>query len=70
MATVDLTNDIAPAHPYRPIKAKLSELRAAIIDADSGSIYSASYLNKLNRNDLVAVARSLGVDLPFAAPAA
>lgn len=65
MATVDLTNDIAPAHPHRPIKPKLSELRAAIIDADSGSIYSATYLGTLNRNDLVSIARSLGVSLPF-----
>lgn len=65
MATVDLTNDITPTHPYRPIKAKLSELRAAIIDADSGSIYSTAYLGTLNRNDLVSIARSLGVSLPF-----
>lgn len=68
MATVDLTNDIAPTHPYRPVKAKLSELRTAITEADENDVYSADYLNKLNRNDLVAVARSLGVELPFAAP--
>lgn len=65
MATVDLTNDIAPKHPYRPVKLGLSDLRTAITTADVGGVYSASYLGMCNRNDLVQIARSLGVDLPF-----
>lgn len=68
MATVDLTNGIAPQHPFRPVRPELSELRAAIVEADTGSNYSQSYLDKLNRNDLVQVLRSLGGELPFPAP--
>lgn len=68
MATVDLTNDIAPLNPTRPVKPKLSDLRAAIVAVDANAKYSNTYLGTLNRNDLVRVARSLGVTLPFPAP--
>lgn len=61
MATVDLTNDIQPKHPYRPIKTNLADLRAAIKAAPGGSQYSDDYLGKCNRNDLNAIARSLGI---------
>lgn len=69
MATIDLTNDITPAHPFRPVKAKLSELRSAIVELDTDEAYSADLLSKMNRNDLVYVLRTLQADaLPFAAP--
>lgn len=61
MATVDLTNDIQPKHPYRPIKTNLADLRTAIKAASGGSQYSDDYLGKCNRNDLTAIARSLGI---------
>lgn len=65
MATVDLVNDIEPKNPLRPVRIGLSDLRSAITNADTGGIYSASYLDKLNRNDLISIARSLSIDLPF-----
>lgn len=64
MATVDLTNDIEPKHPFRPLRTPLSDLRAAIKAADTGGNYKDSYLDKCNRNDLVQIARSVGVELP------
>lgn len=71
MATIDLTNDIAPVHAFRPVKPKLSELRSAITEADTGGAYPADLLDKMNRNDLVFTLRSLDADaLPFAAPVA
>ena len=36
MATIDLTNEITPKHPYRPVKETLSGLRAAIKAAPGG----------------------------------
>lgn len=68
MATVDLTNDIAPVHPFRPVRTKLSDLRQAIAAADTNGVYDTAYLDKLNRNDLVAIARALEVDIPFHPP--
>lgn len=68
MAVIDLTNDITPKHAYRPIAPKLSELRAAITDADTSNAYSSAFLEKCNRNDLVYIARTLGVEFPFPAP--
>lgn len=65
MATKDLVNEITPAHPRRPVKTRLSALRAAITDADATSKYSAEYLGRCNYNDLVAIARSLNVTLPL-----
>lgn len=65
MATVDLTNDITPKHPYRPIRTNLADLRAAIKTADASGKYTDSYLGKCNRNDLTSIARSLGVVLPI-----
>lgn len=61
MATVDLTNEIAPKHPYRPVKPKLTDVRAAIKAADV--TYTDEYLGRCNRNDLYGIARSEGVDL-------
>lgn len=65
MATVDLTNDITPKHPYRPVKTNLADLRTLIKAASGGGSYTDEYLGKCNRNDLTAIARSLGVDLPI-----
>lgn len=65
MATVDLTNDITPKHPNRPIRTNLADLRSSIKAAVGGSAYSDDYLGKCNRNDLTAIARSLGVVLPI-----
>lgn len=65
MPTVDLTNDIAPTHPRRPVRLSLSELRRAIKKADTGGVYAQSYLDKLNRNDLTYIARRVGATIPF-----
>ena len=65
MATVDLVNDIEPKHPFRPVKVALEDLRNAISAADTGGLYSDSYLGSCTRNDLIAIARHLGVELPF-----
>lgn len=65
MATVDLYNDIEPKHPFRPVRVGLEDLRNAISTADTGGVYSTAYLDTLNRNDLINIARSVGVDLPF-----
>jgi len=64
MATVDLTNEIEPQHPFRPVKAYLSDIRDAIKEADEEGIYTDDYLDKCNRNDLTSIARSLGVEVP------
>lgn len=64
MATIDLTNEITPKHPHRPVKETLSGLRAAIKAAPGGSGYSDGYLGKCNRNDLLYIARNLGVTIP------
>lgn len=64
MATVDLTNDIEPQHPYRPLKTHLSDLREAIKGADTEGAYDSDFLDKCARNDLVQIARHLGVELP------
>lgn len=64
MATIDLTNEIEPKHPYRPLKTPLTDLRAAIKEADTESAYSDDFLDKCNRNDLVAIAHHVGVELP------
>lgn len=64
MAVVDLVNDIAPKHPYRPVVSPSMEvLRDTIEAADSGDVYTRAYLDKCNRNDLVAIARHLDVEL-------
>lgn len=68
MATIDLTNDIEPKHQFRPVKPALSELRVAINEADTEGVYSEDLLSKMNRNDLVAVLRSLGGEPSFPAP--
>lgn len=68
MATIDLTNDIEPKHPFRPVKPELSELRAAIAAADTGGAYPTTLVDKMNRNDLVFTLRTLGGELPFPAP--
>ena len=69
MATIDLTNDIAPVHPFRPVKPELSELRSAITELDTDDAYSADLLSKMNRNDLTYTLRTLQSDaLPFSAP--
>lgn len=65
MATVDLTNEISPKHPFRPVKPYLADLRSLIKAAPGGSSYTDDYLGKCNRNDLVNIARSLGVTLPI-----
>lgn len=64
MATTDLTNEIAPVHPYRPVKTRLADLRQAILDQDGGVNYTAAYLGNLSRNDLVYVARIVGANIP------
>lgn len=64
MATIDLTNEIEPKHPYRPLKTTLPDLRAAIKEADTEDAYTEDFLDKCNRNDLTNIARSLGVELP------
>lgn len=65
MATVDLTNDITPKHPFRPVKPRLSDLRTAIANAPGGpAAYPASQTEKMNRNDLIFALRSLGVAYP------
>jgi DnaJ-domain-containing protein 1 len=68
MATIDLTNGIAPQHQFRPVKAELSELRAAIEELDTGNAYPTTLLEKMNRNDLVFTLRSLGGNPSFPAP--
>lgn len=70
MATIDLTNDIEPVHQFRPVKPKLSELRSAIAELDTEGVYPVELTDKMNRNDLVFILRSLQGDaLPFDAPA-
>jgi len=65
MATIDVTNDITPKHPYRPVKPRLSDLRTLIANAAGGpAAYPASITDKMNRNDLIAALRSLGVAYP------
>lgn len=64
MATLDLQNDIAPQHSFRPVKTALSELRRGIRTA-LPSVYSQAYVDNLNRNDLVAIYRAHNLRLPF-----
>lgn len=65
MATIDVTNDITPKHQFRPVKPRLSDLRAAIAAAPGGpAAYPTSFTDKANRNDLIAALRSLGVAYP------
>lgn len=71
MATIDLTNDIAPVHAFRPVKPELSELRSEIAVLDTEDAYPVELLDKMNRNDLVFTIRALQGDaLPFSAPVA
>lgn len=63
MATLDLTNDITPLHPYRPDKISLGELRRQI-RATVPSVYTQAFLDNCNRNDLMNIARTHGVRLP------
>lgn len=65
MATIDLTNDITPKNPNRPVKPHLSDLRTAIAGATGGNAaYPAEWRDKANRNDLIFALRSLGVAYP------
>lgn len=65
MATIDVTNDIVPKHPYRPVKPNLADLRTAIANAAGGpAAYPADWRDKANRNDLMFALRSLGVAYP------
>lgn len=63
MATVDLTNEITPKHPFRPVRLKLADLRTAI-KTKAPAAYTDEYLDRCNRNDLVSIARTVGVALP------
>lgn len=65
MANVDLVNEIQPQHPFRPVKTRLADLRAAISDADTEGAVPESDLNKMNYNDLVATARFFDIELPI-----
>lgn len=66
MANTDLVNEIEPQHPFRPVKTRLQDLRNAINSADTEGQMDQDYLDRLNYNDLVAVARHFGVELPVA----
>lgn len=64
MATQDLVNEVVPFNPIGYRKIRLADLRAAITDKDNNVKYSATYLGSLNYNDLVAIALSVGANVP------